>query len=501
MMKKYNSIVVGSGVSGLTASLILAMNGHKVLLLEKAPRIGGSLARFYRNGVPFDTGFHFTGGLHKGGVLYEMLSVLGIRELVQPVFLAEDRANLLCFESENRRYEIPYGVEKIRRRLKDYFPDEAAAIDIYFDKVRYVCDQTPTMDLLKLTANHNYIDEDFITLEEVLNGITQNHILKDLLSCFAMCYGVQPKEVSFANHSRMCLGLYQSIARVRDGGAAFINAFRTKFKDYDVEVCSGKYITGFADIHDDKAGSFILNTGEDISAEHCMFTIHPKEILKILPKEYLSRAFINRVSSFEPSTGFFSVFTILEGDYEEPDFGDTITTLLPGPDVNALLTPAADGDSALVLIKSIERVGDKTYKVLNTFEPSCPMDIETWKDSGTGIRPGAYYDYKKKKVEKTVERILKVFPQYKGRLKVIDSASMLTFRDYLNSPDGSAYGIKQKAGQYNLVGKLPLRNLYAAGQSSLLPGIVGAMMSSFIVARSIIKEDQYNRFLSQNLCN
>ena len=164
-------------------------------------------------------------------------------------------------------------------------------------------------------------------------------------------------------------------------------------------------------------------------------------------------------------------------------------------------TPASDSDSALVLIKSIERAGDKTYKIINTFEPSCFMDIEAWKDSGTGMRPQAYYDYKKKKVEKTVERILKVFPQYKGRLKVIDSASILTFRDYLNSPDGSAYGIKQKVGQYNLVGKLPLRNLYAAGQSALLPGIVGAMMSSFIVARSILKEDQYNRFLSQNLCN
>ena len=59
-----------------------------------------------------------------------------------------------------------------------------------------------------------------------------------------MCYGVQPKEVSFANHSRMCLGLYQSIARVKDGGAAFINAFRTKFKEFDVEICCGKYIDG-----------------------------------------------------------------------------------------------------------------------------------------------------------------------------------------------------------------------------------------------------------------
>ena len=42
-MKKYDDIVVGSGVSGLTMSLLLAMNGQRVLLLEKGPHIGGSL--------------------------------------------------------------------------------------------------------------------------------------------------------------------------------------------------------------------------------------------------------------------------------------------------------------------------------------------------------------------------------------------------------------------------------------------------------------------------
>ena len=68
-MKKYDDIVVGSGISGLTMSLLLAMNGHRVLLLEKGPAIGGSLSRFSRRGVSFDTGFHFTGGLHEGGIL------------------------------------------------------------------------------------------------------------------------------------------------------------------------------------------------------------------------------------------------------------------------------------------------------------------------------------------------------------------------------------------------------------------------------------------------
>jgi all-trans-retinol 13,14-reductase len=82
---------------------------------------------------------------------------------------------------------------------------------------------------------------------------------------------------------------------------------------------------------------------------------------------------------------------------------------------------------------------------------------------------------------------------------VLDAASPLTLRDHLNSPDGSAYGVKQKIGQFNLLGKLRLRNTYAAGQSSLLPGLVGAMMSSFIVGRSIVGKETYSRFLEERL--
>ena len=78
---------------------------------------------------------------------------------------------------------------------------------------------------------------------------------------------------------------------------------------------------------------------------------------------------------------------------------------------------------------------------------------------------------------------------------------MLTYRDYLHSFDGSAYGIKQKLGQYNLIGRLPVRNLFAAGQSALLPGVAGAMMSSFIVVRSMVGRDAFNRFMGTRLCN
>lgn len=500
-MGKYDDIVVGGGISGLTMALILGMNGRKVLLLEKNPHIGGAVARFYKEGIPFDTGFHFTGGLHKGGILYDILSVLGIRDLIEPIFLSEDNAICLNIESENRFYEVPYGFERLGKKFKGYFPGEAAAIDRYFEKVRHVCDKTPSMNLRTLTSRHNYLDEDFITLEEVLNGLTRNPSLKALLSGLAMCYGVRPMEISFANHGRICFNLYESVARVSGGGDAFIKAFETRFKDYDIENRCGEYITDLEDVNKKRVGRFILNSGDEILADNCIFTIHPKEILKVLPQQHLSKAFIDRISLFESSAGFFSVFAILDSKDDEPDFDSTIVSIIPHTDVNQLLDPISKSATALAIIKSIEQDGEKIYKTINTFEPSFFEHVETWKDSRTGKRPQSYKDYKKKKAENIIERIYNTFPKYKNRIKIIDTASVLTFRDYLNNPDGSAYGIKQKINQYNLIGKLPLRNLYAAGQSSLLPGIIGAMMSSFIIGRSIIKEEQYNRFLSQNLCN
>jgi hypothetical protein len=54
-------------------------------------------------------------------------------------------------------------------------------------------------------------------------------------------------------------------------------------------------------------------------------------------------------------------------------------------------------------------------------------------------------------------------------------------------------------GQFNLIGKLPLHNLFAAGQSALLPGVIGAMMSSLIVGRAILGTEHFGKLLDESL--
>ena len=491
-MRRFDEMVVGSGISGMTLALLLGLNGRSVLLLEKSSQIGGSMARFRRNGIPFDTGFHFTGGLYEGGILHEMLTALGIEDLIRPIYLTGPGSNRFVFEEEGAAFDLPAGYQATIAALKEYFPADARAIERYFEMVESVCQRTARLDLRRSGFLPAFLDEDYVTLTEVLDKLSGNRILKGLLAGFSMCHGVKPAEISFANHSRVSYAMYQSIARVEGGGDAFIQAFRRRSADLDIEIMPATQITECVDVRNRRAGRFVLSTGDEVSCDHCIFTIHPQEILKILPQKHLTRAFVERVTDFESSVGIFSLYGAAEkGDSpteQKEDFAPSILSLFPISELDRLIDPSSSGDQALVVMRSLEETGGKVYEVVNACEVSFVERVQRWRDSRRGRRPAEYLEYKEKRAERIRERIVSAYPEYRDSYRVMDAASPLTFRDYLNSPDGSAYGVKQKIGQFNLFGRLPLRNTYAAGQSALLPGLVGAMMSSFILGRKLLEE-------------
>jgi phytoene dehydrogenase-like protein len=502
-MRTFDEIVVGSGISGMTLALLLGLNGRSVLLLEKSSQIGGSMARFRRNGIPFDTGFHFTGGLCRNGVLHDMLTALGIDDLITPIYIRSPGGNRFVFEKEEVSIDLVTGYQESIARLEECFPADSPAIGRYFEMVESVCQRTAGMDLRKRSFLPPFLDEDYVTLGETLDGLTGNRILKGLLAGFSMCHGVKPAEISFANHSRVSYEMHKSLARVEGGGEAFIQAFRSRSAALDIETMTGTYITECVDVKEKRVGRFVLSSGEEVSCERCIFTIHPQEILKILPREHLTRAFVERVTEFESSVGIFSLYGVVERDDfwggKEDDFAPSILSLFPTSDLDELIDPGHRGDQALVIMRSLEKANGKAYEVVNACEVSFVEHFRKWGDSRRGKRPAEYLEYKEQRTERIRERILGVYPEYRSSYKVMDSASPLTCRDYLNSPDGSAYGVKQKIGQFNLFGRLPLRNTYAAGQSALLPGLVGAMMSSFILGRKLLEKEDYGGFIRERL--
>lgn len=72
---KYEAIVVGGGIAGLTSAVYLARAGQKVLLIEKNKECGGLVNTFSRNGFRFEAGVR---ALEDAGIIFPMLDDLGI---------------------------------------------------------------------------------------------------------------------------------------------------------------------------------------------------------------------------------------------------------------------------------------------------------------------------------------------------------------------------------------------------------------------------------------
>lgn len=497
-MRTYGSIVAGSGASGLATALLLALNGRKVLLLERAPRLGGSLARFHRQGIPFDTGFHFTGGLGEGGLMRRMLEALGLFDAVQPVFLAARCAHRFVFEADGRTFELPSGIPGWRSALKAYFPGEGSAVDRYLAQVMAVREASAGMDLCRIAEAAGRIPEETVSLKTVADGLTDNALLKGVFYGMGMCYGVKPSEVSFASHSRVCYDLYESTARLREGGDGLIRAFLQALRGLDVEIRCNTWIRELADLSDAGARRAVLNTGELVETGDAVLTMHPWQILDLLPRETVSKAFVNRVKGFEASAGLFTVYGTLEGGAGEGLDG-SIVSLFPHTDFEQLLDPSYRGEQALVICGTTQQAAGRECHAVTAFEPSFPAHVAAWWDTRVGQRPAEYAAYKAGRVAAIRRRLEGYDGRYREHFQPLDAASVLTFRDYLNSPDGSAYGIKQKVGQFNLLGRLPVRNYFAAGQSALLPGVAGAMMSAFMVVRAILGREAFGRFVNGRL--
>ena len=126
---KYNSIVVGGGIAGLTAAAYLTRAGQKVLLIEKNKELGGLVNSFDRNGFHFEAGVR---ALEDAGIIWPMLKELNIQlEVVKsPVSLG--------IENEVISIESLADLQKYQQLLERLFPESLDEIDVLLKVIRKI---------------------------------------------------------------------------------------------------------------------------------------------------------------------------------------------------------------------------------------------------------------------------------------------------------------------------------------------------------------------------
>jgi phytoene dehydrogenase-like protein len=78
-----NAVIIGSGISGLTAALYLQRAGYDVALYEQGPEAGGVTASLRKDGYSWDLGQLLLEGLGPGEQVGEILADLGIADRLE----------------------------------------------------------------------------------------------------------------------------------------------------------------------------------------------------------------------------------------------------------------------------------------------------------------------------------------------------------------------------------------------------------------------------------
>jgi len=75
---KYDVIIIGAGLGGLTAGAKLAKEGKKVLLIEQHFKPGGCATTFRRGDFTFEVGLHEMDGISPGDVKTKIFNDLDV---------------------------------------------------------------------------------------------------------------------------------------------------------------------------------------------------------------------------------------------------------------------------------------------------------------------------------------------------------------------------------------------------------------------------------------
>lgn len=146
MKSYYDGVVVGAGISGLTAAAYLAKAGLKVLVCEKQEKIGGLAQSFWMDGCSFDAGIR---AFENSGILFPMLKELGISlEFVHNPLTLGIGNRVITLDGEQ-------GILRYKALLQEIFPEEIQAIEGIFADVTKV---KGYMDVLYGIDNPLFVD-------------------------------------------------------------------------------------------------------------------------------------------------------------------------------------------------------------------------------------------------------------------------------------------------------------------------------------------------------
>lgn len=493
-MKEYDVVVIGSGLGGLLSAAILSKRGYHVCVLEKNNVTGGNLQTFKRDGVIFDTGMHYFGSADKGQFIYKLFRYLGIYDDLNLKRLDIDCFDIISFKDQD--YVFAQGKNNFIDKLLLKFPQEKMALNAFVKKLDEVGQSGHFFNLRAKNSTEGLFKFNPLYSENAFNflsSITNDKTLQNVLAGLNGLIGGSKDKINMFIFGMINYSYIESAWRFVDGSSQLSDLLVDKIKLNGGDVFTKTKITQCLTDNDNNINLIKSDNGREFKGKIVVSNIHPSETFKLLPANALRKSYINRLNSIENSHGMFTLFLVLkENSFKYLNYN--ITSSLTEdmwfyndnniwPERYWFSTPASSKSN-------------KFAESIIVLAPITHQKFNKWKSTSVEKRGQEYLEYKQKLSEKLISVLQNRFPELKSAIKSYYSATPLTYRDYLGTPNGSAYGyIKDSEDPIKtfVLPKTRIPNLFFTGQNINAHGMVGVSTGAITALSFIIDIDEITK--------
>lgn len=495
-MKKFDIIIIGSGIGGLVCADILGKQGYKVCVLEKNRQLGGCLQVYVRDRMIFDTGVHYIGGLAEGQNLYQVFKYLGIIHKLKLQRMNPEAFDKIIFENDSHEYVYAQGYDRFIAVLAKDFPEERSAIEKYCSTIQEICSKFPLYNLRMESEAGAKESVMGIDTKSFLESLTSNKKLQAVLAGNNMLYAGQGNKTPLYVHALILNSYIESSWKFVDGGSQIAKLMARNIHAQGGEVM--KYAEA-KKLHEenDRIVSVELADGTFLYADKFISNIHPSKTLEMTDSLKLRSAYRSRIKTLENSVSSFSLdlvfkknsFRYLKSNYYYHKEGQ----VWQGPDYKEAEWPTAYAIFTPLTSRTTEYAEGMSILTYMRFG-----EVEKWADTFNTVFSGSsrgedYEAFKKAKAERLLDEVEKQFPGIRQCIQTYYTSSPLSYRDYIGTDDGSMYGIV-KDYRDPLKTMIPPRtklpNLYFTGQNLNLHGILGSTLSAVLTCTAVLGNDE-----------
>ncbi len=504
---RFDAVVIGSGMGGLSAAALLSRAGRRVLVLERHYTMGGFTHTFRRKAYEWDVGVHYVGEFHTKGTLPNLLL-----EDISDGSLAwapmPDNYDRIIFP--DREYDFWAGRERFVEGLAGDFPSEWETLHRYVETVNEVHAaamrffQHKALPPFIAAPARPFLCRKFLkyanqTTLTALRRLTDNPKLIGVLAGQWGAYGLPPAESSLGIHAIVASHYLGGTAYPVGGAGRIARSILPAIEDGGGTLLVAAPVDEVL-IRNGRAVGVRMESGQELLAPVVVSNAGVVNTFgKLVGEETRRRLGLEaKLAELRPSASHVCLYVGLAETAESLGLRATNRWTYPGYDHDRnVRTFEEDRDAPLPLVYiSFPSAKDPSWEARHgetatlevisfaPYEWFEPWERERWR------RRGASYDELKARYsERLLEALYDHVPETKGKVDYHELSTPLSTRHFANYGRGEIYGVSFTPERFRvpwLKPRTPIGGLFLTGQDAVAHGVMGALYSGLVTASAVL---------------